>query len=144
MRSVIALFLITTAAHAEAPTYTCDFVKVTDGDTIRVSCPQFPEMFRDLSVRVMGIDTPESRIPPAKCEKEVRLGVIAKGWAREQFDGATTVTFKWAGEKDKYGGRVLGSVNLPSGKDWATEIIKRDLARPYGIDGNLTKSDWCQ
>ena len=144
MKHLIALLLLSTVAYAdEGQSYTCDFVKVTDGDTIKVNCPQFPEMFRDLSVRIKGIDTPESRMPPALCEKEMRLGLIAKGYFRQQFEGAKTVTFKWAGEKDKYGGRVLGSVAMPDGSDWAENAIKRDLARPYGLDGSLTKSDWC-
>jgi endonuclease YncB( thermonuclease family) len=145
MSAVLCLVLLSTFAQADdGRMYSCNFVKVTDGDTVKVKCPQFPEMFRDLSVRVMGIDTPESRMPPAKCEKEARLGLIAKGYFTQQFDGATKVTFRWAGEKDKYGGRVLGSVLLPNGKDWAESAIKRDLARPYGLDGSLTKSDWCK
>lgn len=142
--SSIQASLILIAASVQPPTYTCEFVKVTDGDTVKITCPQFPEMFKHLSVRVMGIDTPESRMPPAKCSKEVKLGLIAKQRMRQRFNGAKTVTFTWAGVNDKYGGRVLGYVKLPDGKDWAKVAIADGLARPYGLDGSLTKSDWCR
>jgi micrococcal nuclease len=143
IETVLATLILTATATPTDARYTCDFVKVLDGDTVKVVCPEFPLPFQHLSVRVIGIDTPESREPPAKCVKEVKLGLIAKEWAKAVFKGETKVTFTWAGEDDKYGGRVLGNVILPNGRDWAEEAIRLGHARPYGLDGSLTKSDWC-
>lgn len=127
-----------------AERYTCTLVKVLDGDTVKVTCPTWPVPFRETSLRVFGIDTPETSKANAKCIKEIRMGLIAKAWAKRQFEGATTVSFVWAGTKDKYGGRIDAVVFLPDGKSWADEAIRIGYARPYGTDGNLTKSSWCK
>jgi len=122
-------------------TYTCDFVRVTDGDTIAVSCPDWPKPFRKMALRVAGIDTPESTKRQAKCVKEQRLGLSVKARMKQAFEGADTVSFTWAGHDDKYGGRIDAHVQLPDGKDWASELIRYGLARPY--DGGK-KSNWCK
>ena len=110
--------------------YECELDHVLDGDTVKVFCPDWPEPFMSISLRVAGIDTPESSSALAKCTKERRLGVLAKVWAKELFEGATTVRFTWAGTKDKYGGRIDAHVFLPSGKDWGNEALSTGFARP--------------
>jgi endonuclease YncB( thermonuclease family) len=132
------------AADIPGKVYTCTIDHVLDGDTIKVLCPDWPEPFMETSLRVFGIDTPESSARNAKCKKELKLGLIAKAWARHEFFGATQVRFVWAKTVDKWGGRIDARVTLPSGKDWADEAIRIGFARPYGADGNLTKSDWCR
>jgi endonuclease YncB( thermonuclease family) len=126
------------------PRYTCALVKVLDGDTVKVNCSDWPEPFQDTNLRIFGIDTPESIRGQAKCIKELKLGLNAKAWAKHEFEGAKVVAFTWARTKDKYGGRIDANVALPSGKSWADEAVRIGMARPYGINGNLKKSNWCK
>ena len=89
-----------------------------------------------MSVRILGIDTPEIR---AKCDEEKKLALEARALANKLFREAKDIEFanlKW----DKYGGRVLVDVYL-DGKLYKDEIINAGLARPY--DGG-TKEEWCK
>jgi micrococcal nuclease len=140
---VLAIIAVVSPAHAaDMPdTFTCALDHVTDGDTIKVFCPNWPLPFQHTALRVFGVDTPESRKPAAKCVKEIRLSLIAKSWLKQQFQSATDVTFTWAHTTDKYGGRIDATVLLPNGKDVATELVRIGLARRY--DGGK-KSNWCK
>ena len=85
-----------------------------------------------MSVRILGIDTPEIR---ADCESE-------KNWPSKQESLLISylvqqkkiefANLKW----DKYGGRVLVDVYL-DGKSYKDEIINSGLAKPY--DGGTKK-----
>ena len=106
-----------------------------DGDTCYVSAPVLPGKLSKMSVRVLGIDTPEIK---GKCEKEKELALIGRQTANELFRAATKIEFKdlkW----DKYGGRVLSNVYL-DGKLYSDILIEKGLARPY--DGGAKKG-WC-
>ena len=94
-----------------------------DGDTCYVIAPTLPEPLQKMSVRILGIDTPEMR---AECEEEKKLALKGREFAN----------LKW----DKYGGRVLVDVFL-DGKLYKDEIINAGLASPY--DGG-TKESWCE
>tara|TARA_B100002019_G_C21071459_1_gene499228 strand:- start:83 stop:532 length:450 start_codon:yes stop_codon:yes gene_type:complete len=106
-----------------------------DGDTCYVTAPTLPEPLQKMSVRILGIDTPEIR---ADCESEKKLALKARELANKLFSTAEKIEFanlKW----DKYGGRVLVDVYL-DGKSYKDEIINSGLAKPY--DGG-TKESWC-
>ena len=95
--------------------YPATVVKVVDGDSVIVDVPAWAETpFHRMSIRVVGIDTPEKRRPPAKCAAEVRLGLAASAYAR--------------------------TLALPDGRDWGALMIAGGYARPY--DGGR-KSSWC-
>ena len=103
-----------------------------DGDTCYVSAPVLPGKLSKMSVRVLGIDTPEIK---GKCEKEKELALIGRQTANELFRAADVIEFKdlkW----DKYGGRVLSNVYL-DGKLYSDILIEKGLARPY--DGGAKK-----
>lgn len=121
-------------------TYDATVVRTVDGDTVYVSVDGWPEPFNPIEARVDGIDTPESRTPPAKCEKEVRLGVIAKARAKELLPPGTKVKITWEHKHEKYG-RLLGKITLPSGRDFAEILVREGHAVPY--DGG-TKQSWCR
>ena len=107
-----------------------------DGDTCYVIAPTLPEPLQKMSVRILGIDTPEIR---GECKEEKKLALEARALANKLFREAGTIEFgnlKW----DKYGGRVLVDVYL-DGKNYKDEIINAGLARPY--DGG-TKQGWCE
>ena len=106
-----------------------------DGDTCYVIAPTLPEPLQKMSVRILGIDTPEIR---AECGEEKKLALKARELANKLFRNANKIEFanlKW----DKYGGRVLVDVYL-DGKSYKDEIINSGLAKPY--DGG-TKESWC-
>ena len=106
-----------------------------DGDTCYVLAPALPEPLQKMSVRILGIDTPEMR---AECAEEKKLALKGRELANKMFRSAEKIEFdnlKW----DKYGGRVLADVYL-DGKSYKDEIINAGLARPY--DGG-TKESWC-
>ena len=106
-----------------------------DGDTCYVSAPALPGKLSKMSVRVLGIDTPEIK---GKCEKEKELALIGRQTANQLFRAADKIEFKdlkW----DKYGGRVLSNVYL-DGKLYSDILIEKGLARPY--DGGAKKG-WC-
>jgi endonuclease YncB( thermonuclease family) len=128
-------------AQGTEPARACRVVKVSDGDSFQ--CVMHPPLwgpYRQVTVRVSGIDTAETRKPHAKCIKEIRLGKIAKAEMQRRVPKGTTVQVVWTGEHEKYG-RVLARVTLPNGKDWASEMIRLGMARLY--DGGA-KSDWCK
>ena len=107
-----------------------------DGDTCYVIAPTLPEPLQKMSVRILGIDTPEMR---AECVEEKKLALKGREFANKMFRAAEKIEFanlKW----DKYGGRVLVDVYL-DGKLYKDEIINAGLARPY--DGG-TKESWCE
>jgi len=107
-----------------------------DGDTCYVIAPTLPEPLQKMSVRILGIDTPEMR---AECAEEKKLALKGREFANRMFRAAEKIEFanlKW----DKYGGRVLVDVYL-DGKLYKDEIINAGLARPY--DGG-TKESWCE
>ena len=79
-----------------------------DGDTCYVIAPTLPEPLQKMSVRILGIDTPEMR---AECAEEKKLALKGREFANKMFRAAEKIEFanlKW----DKYGGRVLVDVYL--------------------------------
>ena len=107
-----------------------------DGYTCYVTMSVLPKPLQKMSVRILGIDTPEIR--GAECEKEKELGLKARTFANKVFREARNIKFsdlKW----DKYGGRILSNVYL-DGYLYADMIINEQLARPY--DGGK-KEGWC-
>jgi endonuclease YncB( thermonuclease family) len=132
---VLVALLIPTNVHA----YEWKVVKVLDGDTVKFEVKFLPkELGTNLSVRVLGIDTPE-KAPRAKCEKEAELGKKATEFTKQAVSQAKKIEVDIT-EWDKYGGRVLGHIKL-DGKRLSDLIIQAGLARPYR---GGKKSDWCK
>jgi micrococcal nuclease len=141
MKSVILTFLLilfTTTAYSAPTTIQLREYKdriCYDGDTCYISISSLPKSLHKMSIRVLGIDTPEIR---GKCKKEKELALKARVFANETFRAAKVIKFldlKW----DKYGGRILSNVYL-DGYLYADMIINEGLARPY--DGGK-KDGWC-
>jgi len=106
-----------------------------DGDTCYIDVPFLPDSLRKMSIRILGIDTPEIR---GKCDKEKELALEAREFANKAFREANEIDYQDLGW-DKYGGRLLTNVYL-DGKLYSKMIIDAGLARPY--DGG-TKEGWC-
>jgi endonuclease YncB( thermonuclease family) len=134
---------------------TCIFDHVSDGDTLEVFCPQNEPPQQEVHLRVYQLDTPESRLAKpgskvdlrsvAKCEKEARLGVSAKAWAKGLFEKGDKIRYTWVRAKDPRG-RVIAKVKLKSGFDWAEAAIRSDHGAFYDPDakGTYAKPDWCK
>lgn len=133
----VAALCVSTAAAANPYDYTV--VRVLDGDTVVVEAPWSPaELGKEISLRVMGIDTPEKG-GRAKCPKEAALGEKATAFAKEKIKPGQIVQvnlISW----DKFGGRIDADVLL-AGKNFGQMQIEAGLARPYKGEA---KSDWCK
>ena len=106
-----------------------------DGDTCYVISKTLPESLRNMSIRILGIDTPEIR---ADCPEEKELALQGRVFANDMFRNADNIEFhnlKW----DKYGGRILADVYI-DGVSYKDEIIEAGLAREY-YGGK--KIGWC-
>ncbi len=107
-----------------------------DGDTCYIIYESLPKSLQKMSVRILGIDTPEIK---AECSQEKELALKGREFANQAFRSAKKIEFKdlkW----DKYGGRVLSNVYL-DGVLYSDSIIKEGLARSY--DGGK-KISWCE
>ena len=89
--------------------YRCKLLRVVDGDTIDVNLDLGFNVWHKARVRMLGIDTPESR---TRNLEEKALGLASKARLKELLKGAK-IEIECSKEKGKFG-RVLGIV-------WATD-----------------------
>jgi endonuclease YncB( thermonuclease family) len=135
MRWIVALALVM-AGPAAAAEYGWPVLRVIDGDTIEVALVGLPPELRQVSVRVLGVDTPETG-SRAGCAAERALGNRATAYVMRAV-ASGRVTFEPLGW-DKYGGRIDAVVRI-DGRDLAAELIRRGLGRRY--DGGK-RGGWC-
>ena len=106
--------------------YDVVLLKAVDGDTVDVDIDLgFGIWLRGERVRIMGIDTPESRTSN-KVEK--LFGLAAKARLKELLkEGATLVTTEEKGGEDARGkfGRILGDFKVPDGR-LVTEVMAQE------------------
>lgn len=138
MKKLLAiLVLFSFAASAFATDMVLPIRGVADGDTIRTTL-KLPCPLCSASVRIRGIDTPESTYL-AKCPAEKARGLEAKAFLINLTTGQESMmarNIKW----DKYGGRIDAIVEI-NGKDVGQQMIDRGLAKPY--TGAGPKPNWC-
>lgn len=133
LAAIFALF----ASAAAAETY--QITRVIDGDTVEIAVGFLPDPLPPkLSIRVLGIDTPE-KAPRAKCEAEEAKAKEASAFTKAAVSNAREIDVQMT-EWDKYGGRVLGHVIL-DGQSLSDMLIRAGLARPYHGEA---KSSWCE
>jgi micrococcal nuclease len=104
-------------------------VRVIDGDTIKVRVGGRRE-----TVRLIGIDTPESHRPgtPVECGARAatralqRLAVTSDGRGRS----VTLVSDPGHDDRDRYG-RVLAYADLAGGRDLGEAQVRSGWAKPY-------------
>ena len=111
--------------------YDVKVLKVVDGDTVDVDIDLgFGIVLTDERVRIMGIDTPESRTSD-KVEKV--FGLASKARLKELLDeDAVLITFDDKKGEDMKGkfGRVLGDFRV-GGKTVTEILIEEGHAVPY-------------
>lgn len=132
---ILAYFTQTKAAETGAVCGGVILEDVIDGDTIRGRISGLPEPLNRVSIRVLGVDTPEKR---GKCQAEKDLAKEATMFLSEKFKAAQYVELRWM-EWDKYGGRILAEVYF-DGKSVSQMMIENKFALPYN---GGKKDDWC-
>lgn len=120
---------------------TVDVVKVYDGDTLTVNLSGlYPVFGYNLSVRIVGIDTPElasnCATPELKALEKAKAEQ-ARDVVRDLVTNGKDVTLSEL-DRDKYF-RLLARVSI-DGIDVGEALIQKGLAIPY--DGG-TKTSWC-
>lgn len=137
MKKTLALLLLTFTTVAVANPYPWKVTRAVDGDTVEIQVTWLPTELGDkLKIRVYGVDTPEKGAR-AKCQAEADKGAAASEFTKKFIKGKKVlVEIK---EWDKFGGRVLGDVNV-DGKSLRAELIKNGYAREYFGDAKKT---WC-
>jgi endonuclease YncB( thermonuclease family) len=131
--TLLAALLLLAAAPSAAPAEpACRIVRVVDGDTLRITCPETGEV----RARLMGFDTPEVFSP--RCPAEREAGEAATRRLAALLAEARRIRFAFEG-RDRYG-RALTRLWL-DGRDAATLMIAAGLARPYA---GGRRAGWCE
>lgn len=144
MRTIIALALIVSASSAVAGEIVpgpieATVVRVIDGDTVAVVARPWLDTTVETHVRIKGIDTPEKG-SRARCSGEAALAERASALTRQLLPEGATVRIG-AIRQDKYGGRVVATIQAPDGRDVGAALVAAGVARPY--DGGH-KVGWCE
>ena len=112
--------------------YRAKVIKVVDGDTVDVDIDLgFGVWLKDERVRIMGIDTPESR---TRDKVEKKFGLAAKARLKELL-GPTPILKTQVGKggedmKGKFG-RILGDFITEDGKKCGELLVKEGHAVKY-------------
>jgi len=115
--------------------YRCKILRIVDGDTVDVDIDLgFGIWLKKERVRIMGIDTPESR---TRDKEEKKFGLAAKAWVKHQMPVGSHQILKTEIDKsgeDKKGkfGRILGDFLMGEKNTRLTEMMmKAGHAVPY-------------
>jgi len=140
---VFLLALLASPLHAQQTT---TVTRIVDGDTLKVFYLEGEE-----SIRLIGIDTPESRVNKKTKKDAKRSGqdietIIAMGERATEYveslvkpGGLITIEFD-VQERDRYK-RLLGYVYLPNGNMLNEEIVKAGYASVMTIPPNVKYKD---
>lgn len=113
------------------------FLHNYDGDTIQFSIPDVhPLLGQKISVRVLGLDTPEVK-GKQPCEKEAAR--TAQRLVESILKNAKVINIEEA-SRDKYF-RILGKV-IADGQSVTDILLKNKLAYSY-YGKTKAKIDWC-
>ena len=123
-----------------------EVISVVDGDTLKISYKG-----QEDSIRLIGIDTPESRVNKKAKRDAKRSGqdietIIAMGkratkYVKSLVKQGDLITIEFDVQaRDRYG-RILGYVYLPNGKLLNEEIVKAGYASVMTIPPNIKYKD---
>ena len=134
----IALLVTTVPLHAETlkGPISARVIRVVDGDTLEVEVRIWFGQDVTVSVRVLGVDTPETK---GKCTTEIEAAKKAGMFTLKVAPPGGLVQLHNV-KLDKFAGRVDAVVELADKRDLATALIAAGHARPYA--GGKRQS-WC-
>ena len=123
--------------------YRCKVLKVIDGDTVDIDIDLgFGTWIRNERVRIMGIDTPESR---TSNDIEKKFGLAAKSRLQELLGETailkTQVNKKGEDMKGKFG-RILGNFTTEDGRSCADILCEEGHAVAYFGGPKKTNKWW--
>ncbi|MBK7844497.1 MAG: thermonuclease family protein [Bdellovibrionales bacterium] len=126
-------------AH-DQKTFRCvKYIKNYDGDTVTVEIPDIhPLLGKNISVRILGIDTPEKN-GTKPCEKAKARD--ARRLVENLMKQAKRIDLKNI-DRDKYF-RILADVWVDN-KSISEVLIKNKLAYPYDGGRKPTSISWCK
>ena len=88
--------------------YRCTVVKIVDGDTVDVDIDLgFGIWMRNERIRLLGIDTPESR---TRDKEEKKYGLAAKKYLTEMLNDEGGIVLKTKKDAEGKFGRILGEL----------------------------------
>ena len=136
---ILHIILLTVVLHAQ---YFATVIRVIDGDTLKINYQD-----KEQSIRLIGIDTPESKANKKANKDAMRsgqdiatitaMGKQATAFVKKLVKAGDTVTLEFDVQKhDKYN-RLLGYVYLPDGRMLNEEIIKNGYASVMTIPPNV-------
>jgi micrococcal nuclease len=146
LKRLFPLLIILSFALSLHAQETVKILRVVDGDTLKITYKGKQE-----SIRLIGIDAPESRVNPRAKREAQRTGedmktIVTMGKEATQFvntlvKSGDKVSIEFDVEKrDKYG-RLLGYVYLSNGKMLNEEIVKSGYANLLTIPPNIKYQD---
>ena len=112
-----------------------EIVKIVDGDTIKLNIDG-----QKTSVRLIGIDTPES-VHPDK-SKNVPEGKLASDHTKELLENMTSVYIEYGEESHDRYGRVLAYVYLDKNTMLNAKILEDGYAKVLTIKPNNKYEDY--
>jgi micrococcal nuclease len=136
---IFILTFLTSSLHAQQTT---TVVRVVDGDTLKIRY-----WGKEESIRLIGIDTPESRVNK-KAKRDAKrsgqdiktitaMGKRATEYVKGLVKPGDLITIEFdAQQRDRYG-RLLGYVYLSNGKMLNEEIVKAGYANVMTIPPNV-------
>ena len=95
-------------------------LKVVDGDTIKVEIDLGFDLCVTTTIRLAGIDTPESR---TKDLKEKQLGLDAKKWLETILTENQNIRIHTTKDADEKYGRLLGTLYLSNDVNSINELM---------------------
>lgn len=123
--------------------YPATLIKVIDGDTVKLRLEIYPDLFKQVNLRIFGIDTPESRNGVKGGQKisecEVEQGKKATAFAQTTLaQSPTLVVTNIDPDRTKYAGRMNGQLLfvLPGAEsnkpmDFGLYMIEKGFAENY-------------
>lgn len=108
-------------------TYKATVNSIYDGDTIRVDIDLgFGIIFRDQSLRLLGIDTPEVR------GEERPQGLISKAFVEQRIPVGSVIKIATQKDRKEKFGRYLATVYYGEElKNLNEELLQNGMAKPY-------------
>lgn len=145
--AILLMIIFVDPLHADEQSCTHDdttfrcvkYLRNYDGDTVTVKIPNVHPLLGDnISVRVVGVDTPE-KTGKKPCEKERARD--AQRLVENLLKTAQSIELRHV-ERDKYF-RVLAEV-WADGRSIGDALIKNGLAYPYDGGRKPASLNWCR
>lgn len=126
--SLVTMTIAPAVARGEETVFTGTILRVTDGDTFRLT--------DGTRIRIADIDSAETQRGQAKCAAEIEIGLRQKAEATALL-GGQDVELRAVGRSYN---RIVARVRWKD-RDLGADLVRRGVARPW-LRGKA-KPDWC-